>query len=41
MSLLAHVAAHRYGFEFWGIRMDDMRRSISSLLYIGVTGKRA
>jgi AcrR family transcriptional regulator len=40
VSMLAHVAQHRYGFEFWGIRMDDMRRSLASILFAGVTGKR-
>jgi AcrR family transcriptional regulator len=41
VSMLAHVAAHRYGFEFWGIRVDKMRESVARLLYIGVTGARA
>jgi tetracycline repressor-like protein len=41
VSMLAHVAQHRFGFEFWGIRMDDMRRSLASILFAGVTGKRA
>lgn len=41
VSMLAHVAAHRYGFEFWGIRSDKMRDSVARLLYIGVTGARA
>jgi len=41
VPMLAHVAAHRYGFEFWGIRSDKMRDSVARLLYIGVTGARA
>lgn len=41
VSMLAHVAAHRYGFEFWGIRVDKMRESVARLLYTGVTGARA
>ena len=41
VSMLAHVAAHRYGFEFWGIRVDKMRESVARLLYAGVTGARA
>jgi AcrR family transcriptional regulator len=41
VSMLAHVAAHRYGFEFWGIRLDKMRESVGRLLYSGVTGARA
>ena len=40
VSMLAHVAQHAYGFEFWGIRMEDMRRSLARLLYTGVTGKK-
>ncbi len=38
VSLLAHVAEHRYGFEFWGIRLDDMRRSTARLVAWGITG---
>jgi AcrR family transcriptional regulator len=40
VSMLAHVAQHRYGFEFWGIRMDDVRRSLASILFTGVTGRK-
>jgi AcrR family transcriptional regulator len=39
VSMLAHVASHRYGFEFWGIRMDDMRRSLAGIVAAGVTGR--
>lgn len=39
VSLLAHVAEHRYGFEFWGIRLDDMRHSTARLVAWGVTGR--
>jgi hypothetical protein len=39
VSLLAHVAEHRYGFEFWGIRLDDMRHSTARLVGWGVTGR--
>lgn len=41
VSMLVHVAAHRYGFEFWGIRTDQMRRSVTGILYTGVTGRPA
>lgn len=41
VSMLAHVAQHRYGFEFWGIRSSDMRRSLARVLYVGLTGKRS
>ena len=40
VSMLAHVAQHRYGFEFWGIRMDDVRRSLATLTFTGVTGRK-
>jgi len=40
VAMLAHVAAHRYGFEFWGIRTRDLRVSMARSLYWGVTGQR-
>jgi AcrR family transcriptional regulator len=40
VSMLATVAAHRYGYEFWGIRTDDIRRSVANLVYTGVTGRK-
>jgi AcrR family transcriptional regulator len=40
VSMLAHVAQHRYGFEFWGIRTGDIRASLARILYNGVTGKK-
>lgn len=40
VSMLAHVAAHRYGFEFWGIRGDDLRRSMTRIVYTTVTGQK-
>ena len=40
VSMLAHVAAHRYGFEFWGIRTDDTQRSMTRIVYTTVTGQR-
>ncbi len=40
VSMLAHVAAHRYGFEFWGIRTGDTRRSIARIAYTTITGQK-
>jgi AcrR family transcriptional regulator len=40
VSMLAHVAAHRYGFEFWGIRTRDLRASMARQLYWGITGQK-
>jgi AcrR family transcriptional regulator len=41
VSMLAHVAQHRYGFEFWGIRSADMRKSLATILQVGVAGRRS
>jgi AcrR family transcriptional regulator len=38
VSLLAHVAEHRYGFEFWGIKLDDVRKSTAHLVAVGIKG---
>jgi AcrR family transcriptional regulator len=38
VSMLAHVAAHQYGFEFWGIRTADVRISLARQVSWGVTG---
>ena len=40
VSMLGQVAAHRYGFEFWGIRTDDTRRSMTRIVYTAVTGAK-
>ena len=39
ISMLAHVAAHRYGFEFWGIRTTAMTDSQARVLHWAVTGR--
>jgi len=39
ISMLAHVAAHRYGFEFWGIRTTAMVDTQARVLHWAVTGK--
>jgi AcrR family transcriptional regulator len=39
VSLLAHVAEHRYGYEFWGIKLDDVRRSTAHMVAWGITGR--
>jgi AcrR family transcriptional regulator len=41
ISMLAHVAAHRYGFEFWGIRTTSMVDSQARVLHWAVTGRAA
>jgi AcrR family transcriptional regulator len=41
ISMLAHVASHRYGFEFWGIRTSSMTDSQARILHGAVTGRPA
>jgi AcrR family transcriptional regulator len=41
VSMLAHVAAHRWGFEFWGIKIEHVRDSVARLVEIGVAGAPA
>jgi AcrR family transcriptional regulator len=40
VTMLANVAAHHYGFEFWGIRTADVRVTLARHIYWGVTGQR-
>jgi AcrR family transcriptional regulator len=40
VTMAAHVAAHHYGFEFWGIRTADARTAMARHIYWGVTGQR-
>ncbi|HBX77938.1 MAG TPA: TetR/AcrR family transcriptional regulator, partial [Acidimicrobiaceae bacterium] len=40
VSMLAHVASHRYGFEFYGIHTDALRTSMARIVYTSVTGQR-
>jgi AcrR family transcriptional regulator len=38
VAMLAHTAAHQYGFEFWGIRTARLRESMARQVSWGVTG---
>jgi AcrR family transcriptional regulator len=40
VTMAANVAAHHYGFEFWGIRTADARTAMARHIYWGVTGQR-
>lgn len=40
VTMLANVAAHHLGFEFWGIRTADVRISVARQVYWGTTGQR-
>ncbi|MGH9029309.1 MAG: TetR family transcriptional regulator [Acidimicrobiales bacterium] len=39
ISMLAHIGAHRYGFEFWGIRTAAMADSQALVLHLALTGR--
>ncbi len=39
VAMLAHVAAHRWGFEFWGIRTGDLRLNMARIILGAVTGQ--
>ena len=40
VAMLAHVAQHRYGFEFWGIRTGDLRTTMARQVYWAITGQK-
>jgi AcrR family transcriptional regulator len=40
VTMIANVAAHHYGFEFWGIRTADVRIALARHIYWGVTGQK-
>lgn len=40
VSMMAHVAAHRYGYEFWGMRTSSLADSQARILYWTVTARR-
>jgi AcrR family transcriptional regulator len=40
VAMLAHVAAHRYGFEFWGIRTESLRSDMANIIYWTVTAQK-
>lgn len=40
VAMLAHVSAHRLGFEFWGVRADDLRETMARLVFWSVTGQK-
>lgn len=40
VSMLVHVAAHRYGFEFWGVRTADLRTAMARIVYWSISGQR-
>jgi AcrR family transcriptional regulator len=40
VAMLAHVAQHQYGFEFWGIKTAAIREAMARQVYWGVTGQK-
>jgi AcrR family transcriptional regulator len=40
VAMLAHCAAHRYGFEFWGVRTATQVDTLSRILFWNVTGRK-
>lgn len=40
VAMLAHVSAHRQGFEVWGVRTDDLREAMARIVYWSVTGNQ-
>lgn len=40
VAMLAHVSAHRLGFEFWGVRADDLKATMARIVYWSVTGQK-
>lgn len=40
VAMLAHVAAHRYGLEFWGIPTKELRVAMARTLYWSVSGQK-
>lgn len=40
VAMLAHVAAHRQGFEFWGVQARDLRRTMADIIFWSVTGEQ-
>ena len=40
VAMLAHVSAHRLGFEFWGVRAEELRATMARIVYWSVTGQK-
>jgi len=40
VSMLANTAAHQYGFEFWGIRTADVKKSMARIIYWSITNQK-
>ncbi len=40
VAMLAHVSAHRLGFEFWGVRTNDLKTVMARIIYWSITGQK-
>jgi AcrR family transcriptional regulator len=40
VAMLVHVAAHRYGFEFWGVRTADLRTAMARIVFWSISGQK-
>lgn len=40
VSMLAHVAAHRVGLEFWGVKTSDLRTTMARIVYWSISGQK-
>lgn len=40
VAMLAHVSAHRLGFEFWGVRTDELKATMARIIFWTVTGQK-
>jgi len=40
VSMLAHVSAHRFGMEFWGIRTAGLIDNLTRIVYWSITGRK-
>lgn len=40
VAMLAHVSAHRLGFEFWGVRSEELRATMARIIFWSVTGAK-
>lgn len=40
VSMLAHVAGHRYGLEFWGIRTSELRTAMARIIFWAISGQK-
>lgn len=40
VAMLVHVAAHRLGFEFWGVRSPDLRTAMARIVFWSLSGQK-